>query len=505
MPGTEQHTESFSKITMLEERIDSFFPKRINWNAVLVIYAILLIVLNFSRLFYDNFWGDECYNIMLSRGSYENLIYMTEYHDNHPPLHYLYFKAMCDIFGQNVFVYNATSFIPYLVIIILSLTFVRKELGIQVSAVVITLASIIWPSLYYITEARQYELALALLFAMFLIFYKILQEPRPKYFVILTIVYILTCYTHYYVLMAGGLMYIAYAINCLMDKDRKALRYAMISLAVSITAFIPWMPFFFDRASVLSNDFWLNGMPNLIDDILWFFGDNPIFILFFMTLFITLLYLPYRAGLFKAKRAWFDKLYSFFDLGEQRWRWVIMGTFAVFFLVILMNVISLINVPILSLRYIYPLSAVVWLIFAVFIPGCKAKKTATLLVMLTIIIPGAFDCCDTMRFEYQENQDIMQTMELTRSHMNENDVIISDVYMFAGNECRYYYGIEPECCGPESITQYLSGEHQNWIFLEFPMSDDVRSQIESKGFTCELIQENGRVGNNVMTIYKATA
>ena len=76
--------------------------------------------------------------------------------------------------------------------------------------------------------------------------------------------------------------------------------------------------------------------------------------------------------------------------------------------------------------------------------------------------------------------------------------------MFAGNECRYYYGIEPECCAPESITQYLSGEHQNWIFLEFPMSDEVRLQIESKGFICELIQEKGRVGNNVMSIYRVT-
>ena len=85
------------RVMGIEGWMDSRIPKNINWTVVLFVYASLLVVLNFTRLFYDNFWGDECYDIMLSRGTYENLMYMTEYHDNHPPLHYLYFKAMYDV------------------------------------------------------------------------------------------------------------------------------------------------------------------------------------------------------------------------------------------------------------------------------------------------------------------------------------------------------------------------------------------------------------------------
>ena len=500
----EGSAEGNDSLMRIEGKIESIIPKNINWNVVLLAYAVILLALNFSRLFYDNFWGDECYTIMLSRGSYENLMYMTEYHDNHPPLHYLYFKAMCDIFGQNYFVYNATSYVPYLLMIILSVTFVRKNFGIQVAAVVVTLASIIWPSLYYITEARQYELALVLLFVMFLVFYKILENPRPRYFVILTIVYTMVCYTHYYAMVAGGLMYFAYGVHCLVDKDGTSFRYTAISLAAAALAFLPWVQFFFVEADRLSQGFWLNGMPNPVDDILWFFGDNPVYLIYFLFLFITLLYIPYRAGFLKDKNGWFDKLYTFIDLGEVRWRWVIMGTFAVYFLIIFMTVFSLFYHPLISLRYIYPLSAIVWLTFAVFIPGCKAKKAMTVLVMAVILIPGAYDCYDTMRYDYEWNQDIMETMDLTRAHMEKGDTIISDVYMFAGNECRYYYGIEPENCGPYEVVNYLSEDHQNWIFLWSPMGDDVKSLIESNGYTVELIQERGRVGNNVMSIYKAT-
>ena len=491
------------RVMGIEGWMDSRIPKNINWTIVLFVYASLLVVLNFTRLFYDNFWGDECYDIMLSRGTYENLMYMTEYHDNHPPLHYLYFKAMCDMFGQNPFVYNLTSYIPYLIMIILSVTIVRKDVGIQVAAVVVTLASILGTTQYYMTEARQYQLALMLLFVMFIILYRILQDPRPGYFVMMTAVYIMACYTHYYALMAGGLMYVAYGISCITDRNRTAFLYAGVSLAVAVLAFLPWTPFLMTEATDLTDHFWLNGMPSLIDDITWFFGNNIVYVVFFPIMFLPILYFLFRAGVVKGKAI--SGLLSFFDLGEARWRWTIIGLFSVFFLVIFMSVYSLIFTPLISLRYIYPLSGIVWLFFAVFIPGCKARKTLMVLVMAFILIPGIPQCCSFMIDEYDQNQQIMDTMDVTRPFIEKDDLIISDEWMFAGNECRYYYSVEPDYYPIWEIPDHLSMDHDNWVFIKTCMDDGMRSHIESKGFDCELVKEEGRVGSNILWVYKVTA
>ena len=172
MSAEEQNNDvKTSTITGEEGSFDSH-AFRINWNVILVLYALLFISINATRLFYNNFWGDESYTILLSRESYSDLMYYTEYTDNHPPLHYLYVKFMCDLFGQDPFVYNLTSYIIYVLVIILSLTLVRKYFGIAAAAIVITLASILNTSLFYITEVRQYQLALLLIFAVFLLFYK---------------------------------------------------------------------------------------------------------------------------------------------------------------------------------------------------------------------------------------------------------------------------------------------------------------------------------------------
>ena len=507
MEDTEQQvdTENVSGIMRLENRIGSLLPNSINWNVILIVYAVILIALNFSRLFYNNFWGDECYDIMLTRGTYENLMYMTEYHDNHPPLHYLYVKFMCDLLGQEPFVYNLTSFIPYLLLMIITLTFVRKHMGADAAAIVITFMSILETSLYYITEMRQYQLAMFFIFIVFLLFYKLLKEPSVKYFIFLTIMYIAACYTHYYVLMAGGLMYVAYGIKCLIHKEMVPFKYALISLIVSILAFLPWMQFFLTEASDLSEHFWLEGIPSLSGCIMWFFGYNYIWILFYFGLFLIVLYILFRFNVLKNKDNLAGKLISFFDLGEHKWAISIIGVASIFLVIIGMYIMSTINTPVLSCRYVYPFSAIIWVIFAMIVVGCKARKTAFVIVIAIILAFGIPNCYIWMTDEYNENETIKTTLDITYPLMNDDDYLVSDVLMFAGNECLYYYGIECNLYyNHDEIIDHLTTEHQNWLFLRNMMDEGMSKRISDMGYKCDLIMEDGRLGSEVLQIYRVT-
>lgn len=498
-------TEDTSFIMRVEKRIDSIIPKNINWNIVLIIFSIILIGINFSRLFYNNFWEDECYDILLTRGTYENLMFKTEYYDNHPPLHYLYVKFICDILGQYPFVYNLTSFIPYLLIIVLCLTFVRKHMGTGTATIVMMFASILETSIFYITEMRQYQLAMLFLFIIFLLFYRILEEPSKRNFVILTIVYIMGCYTHYYVSMAGGLMYVTYGIRCLIRKDRTSFRYALISLIVSIVAFLPWLQFMIGSVKRVSDDFWIKDIPSFLGCVQWFFGYNYVYILFLFVLFLTVLYILFKLKVIKNTEGRCGRLLSFFDLSENKWSMAIIGLFSVFLVIGFVSIVSLIMRPVLIVRYIYPYSVIIWLIFALFVTNCRTKKVAFIFVMAVILIPGVPHCYSCLIDEYEDNETIRDTLDVTLPYIEDDDHILSEANMFSYNECLYYYGIRCEFYSNRSdICSHLSDGHQNWVFLFNEMDDYTANTISDMGYGCTLIKENGRIGSDVLWVYLIT-
>ena len=285
-----------------------------------------------------------------------------------------------------------------------------------------------------------------------------------------------------------------------------SFRYALVSLIVSILAFLPWMQFFLTEASDLSEHFWLPGYPSLFECIKWFFGYNFIWVLFYFVLFIIVLYILFRFGVLKKRDNWAGRLVSFFDLEEHKWAAIIIGTVSVFMVIIGMTIMSGINTPVLSCRYIYPFSVVIWAVFAIAVVGCRARKTAVVFVMAIILLPGIPHCCMLMMEEYDENETIRATLDATFPLMNDGDILFSDEHMFAGNECLYYYGKDCDLCYDRNVmVDRLTDGHQNWLFLRSIMGDDMKDKILNRGFDCRLIKEDGRLGSDVLQIYLVTA
>lgn len=81
-----------------------------------IIYSVVLLLMNFIRIFDNNFWGDEAFTANLVQCSVPEIISKTAA-DVHPPLYYLFVKLAYTIFGKQGWVFHLVSLIPCAIII----------------------------------------------------------------------------------------------------------------------------------------------------------------------------------------------------------------------------------------------------------------------------------------------------------------------------------------------------------------------------------------------------
>lgn len=479
------HGKVYNWFIETDSKVGSKIPKNINWNIALVVLFFALLSLNFARLFYNNFWWDECYSISTAHLSINEIIDATIKIDSNPPFYYIILKGFCSVLGYQPFVYGFTSFFPYLVIMILSITVVRKRFGIAPAAMVMLFASILEQPQYYITEVRSYEWALLFIFIMFILTYEIIKNLKIWHFVIITATYICASYTHYYALMCGGLMIAAIIMMAVKKKDRRLFCLSSLSLVASIIAYTPWIPHFFVQVSDATTDFWISYTPTVFDCIFMFFGFNPVFLVFIFFLVVTAIFLLRRFAIIKKG----DDFLSLFHTDSDRWWFIIIGLFSIFGVIIFMAVVSYIRHPVLLLRYVYTFAIVAWLITGVFVSGAKPKRllTVTIISLTLLSIPW---CCGWMYLEYQHNAEINDTVSYVYPYMEEDDDILTDIWGFTQLESEYYYpGIPSTYIKSLDELDDLPVNDHHWLFMKHELNDDEKNKLHEKGYDQELIRK----------------
>ena len=127
-------------------KLRKFTVKESKINLCIYAYAFVLVLMNFIRIFDNSFWGDEGYSIKLAQMSVSDMISATA-SDVHPPLHYLLAQLLYHILGSSGTTYHLVGFLPYLVIVILGCTVVRKYFGKIPEVVLITMSSLMYYAL----------------------------------------------------------------------------------------------------------------------------------------------------------------------------------------------------------------------------------------------------------------------------------------------------------------------------------------------------------------------
>lgn len=200
---------------------------------VIVIGAIFMIA---SGL-HTNIWFDETYTLGLVNHNFIDLVKIGAA-DVHPLFYYVFAKFFTLFAGNSIISLRIFSILGMIVLSILGYTHIRKDFGEKTGIIYSFLSMFLPVMLLYSSEIRMYSWAAVLVTLTGIYAYRIVKkESNKKNWILFAIFSLLSAYTHYFAMMAIGiinLMLFAYTI-----KNKKYIKEFLITGISQIVLFIP--------------------------------------------------------------------------------------------------------------------------------------------------------------------------------------------------------------------------------------------------------------------------
>ena len=400
----------------MTERLSGGTPKKLlRWAGflALVVWTLALLRLNYWRIYDNTFWLDENWSIRLARMPLPDMIRKTA-SDMHPPLYYMLAMAMNRLLGDNGPAYHLSALIPYVGILVLACTEVRRELGLGPAALLVTMMSLMPEPLYYNVEVRMYSLGAFLVLTAYLALRRILTRNRLPEWVIFSIASLGAAYTHYYALIIVAFFYLILLVPAV--RDRRFLRRMLVTWGTAVVGYVPWLGVLLKSVVSTAGDWWLEKIPSAAACLRYFFGSW------------------YLAGLFAALAA----VYLFVSLrrgkkdeGCPAWMpmdpellWVLAGLGSFVGTVAVGLGLSYGVRPFFVIRYLYPLTPVMFLLLGVCLSRLDRTKLLCLVLTAVIVVwcwPTYLHIRDDSKY-----QDMCTAEFAQKIQPGENAIIITE-------------------------------------------------------------------------------
>ena len=237
--------------------------KKINVKYIHILIIILGIIWISMPAFHSNLWFDESYSVAIANNHSFQEIWSIGGHDVHPVFYYWMLKVVSLIFGNNILCYRLLSVIAIAILGILGYTHIRKDFGEKVGMVFSLLVYIIPINLVYASEIRMYGWAMLFVAIMSIYAYRIYKgNSSIKNWIIFGVFSLISAYTHYYGLMAAGIVNIMLFVWILKDviKTKKFtpnLKKFIVQALVEVALYIPWVLSLLLQMSQVSKGFWI--------------------------------------------------------------------------------------------------------------------------------------------------------------------------------------------------------------------------------------------------------
>ena len=238
--------------------------------------------------FSSDIWYDELFTVGMIEHSYGDLVALTA-GDVHPPLYYCIVKfvvELCKLILPNADIVVFTkivSVLPYFILLIYSVTFIRKRFGILTGGLFL-FCVIAMPQLSaYTVEIRMYSWALLFVTAAYLHTYGIITCLRERmsdigdeshkilfkrkvqaHYIALVLYGLAAAYTQYFACVAVIMVYLwllLWLIFCApQDKDRKILKKLQgwfVCVLVSVVGYFPWLLSLYRQMRAVRENYWI--------------------------------------------------------------------------------------------------------------------------------------------------------------------------------------------------------------------------------------------------------
>ena len=272
---------------------------KISYQAIvgwfLIGLSAIMLVKSITLCFSNDIWYDELFTVGMIEHTYGDLIAFTA-KDVHPPLYYCIVKfvvELCKLIvpaADTVFISKIVSVMPYSILMLYSVTFIRKRFGILTGGLFL-FCVIAMPQLgAYTVEIRMYSFALLFVTAAFLHAYGIVTEMeyanlscakkgtsrddilvgkrtgvqnQSKLHVRMwihsasLILYgLAAAYTQYFACVAVIMVYL-YLLVVFFIKDRRRIGQWLVCVAISVVGYVPWLYVLYTQIAAVVENYWI--------------------------------------------------------------------------------------------------------------------------------------------------------------------------------------------------------------------------------------------------------
>lgn len=236
---------------------------------LLFVFAAVMLVNSVRLCFCGDIWYDELFTVGMAEHSYGELISFTA-KDVHPPLYYCIVKAILDFCKRinpsvnSVIVIKCVSVLPYLLLTMYGLLFLRKKFGMFVTGLFLFCVLSMPQMSAYTVEMRMYGWALFFVTAAFFHAYEIVEGKG--HFMPFMLYGLAAAYTQYFACVAVIMVYVylllwffcRYRHSHGKDKDASGtLGRLSICVGLSIFAYLPWLFILIAQITAVRDNYWI--------------------------------------------------------------------------------------------------------------------------------------------------------------------------------------------------------------------------------------------------------
>ena len=467
---------------------------------ILFIYTGILFIFSLLNVSNNGFSGDECWTINLAHMTTAEMITVTA-QDVHPPLYYMIVRFFYLIFGNSAVLYHMVSLLPYGMLLIFCVIVIRKKFGNIPAAVLVTYLSLFSYALNYNLEVRMYSWANLFVLLTFYYEYQVLNENKTKDWCLFAVFALCAAYTHYYALLAVAFYYIILFVVSLCQK--RYLKKIMLTGIVTVAAYLPWFIVLLKSFFRTKEKWWLNEIPKIWNCVYFIFESKWFFLAFLIILFFFLLYETNTVAVKNGGTKHSKVRQITINLQRKQEKvtlnskmiWILSGIISAVGVVLVGEFLSYTVRPFFLERYLFPVTAVIWLVFGIGINEMKWKKYIFFVIFAAILFHGA----RAYVYVYNDNRAVHASTAdfLKNIEIGKNDYIITDVYVLESSMLEYYYPSTEHCYiftdkaslyGDSDVMMRLKLKEQKqrlWLWLAQPVNTDMEAFLQESGYQYE--------------------
>lgn len=412
---------SFSAPTSRAQRSRRILP----W--LLYLYALVLFAMHFVRIFDNSFWGDEGFSIGLAQMNVFEMLQVTAA-DNHPPLYYLFTQLLYHLLGNHGYVYHLSALIPYGLILILACTVIFRQFGLIPAVVVSTFASLTDTAIMFNVEARMYSLGAFFVLAAYLALHNILHSGKTSDWVI----------------------------------------FSVASLCVAVVVYLPWLLVLLPTFKRAAADWWSTFIPSPINCIGFFFNPS------WTVLIFGLAFLLYFTAQAKSSSKW---------LFAPDTIWLLTGLLSAAGTSAVGLIVSHAVRPLFLVRYLYPLTAVVYLVFGFLLSKVRWRTILSSILILGTLVCSLPDFYQT--YQREKRIDLATAQCLAVITPSQDAVLYTTNYFLDWTLFDYYFPERVHAQIESSNTSqcFTSSDPEIWLFMEHALSDAELNAASDNGYS----------------------